>query len=156
MLQIIAEATVGDFTAQFVAILIGVGGLLGGFYAFANNQMKQARDERTKERESERIERSQERKDFSDALRMVADAQNLVAIGQDKVAAATHEVAIETRKGADGARLRNGHLAELIIQSKTDIQALADRNLQAYQNIKQQNVEKQVVQTETVQHMEQL
>lgn len=61
---------------------------------------------------------------------------NTKALG--KLVTSNDKVAKATTKGANEAKQRNGHLAELIIESKKD-------TLQAVQNISKQHVETQTV-----------
>jgi hypothetical protein len=61
----------------------------------------------------------------------------------DKMTAATELVAAATEKGSKEAKERNGHLAELVIQSQETTKKLADRNFKASQTVRQQHVEHQ-------------
>lgn len=65
---------------ELVAILVAFGGILGGFYAFAQKQMKEARSERLEERKAftDALERQSE---AVEALRQPINDSN--AIGQE-------------------------------------------------------------------------
>lgn len=68
--------------------------------------------------------------------------------------AALQNIAKETKRGADEAKQRNGHLAELIINSRDDVQSIADNAVTtivgAVQNVKEQHVDVQHVEHGTV------
>lgn len=65
----------------------------------------------------------------------------------DKVAASNQAIAKETRRGNEEAKQRNGHLAELTIQS-------GEQMLEAIQSLKKQNVKEQTVEHQTVKSKE--
>lgn len=81
-----------------------------------------------------------ERLAFQETLKAVAEASNRVADA--------------TEKSASEAKQRNGHLAEMELQSQQLFKQLADRNYKAITNIKNQKVVHQTVEHETVQHKE--
>jgi len=108
---------------EFVPILSIIAGMLVGFYGIAKLMLLQA----TKDREADRVER----KEFVKAIKDMADSNR--------------EIAQETKKGNKEAKERNGHLAELTIQSKNE-------TLEALKTIKNQHVENQVVHNETVEN----
>lgn len=97
-----------------------VAGMLAGFYAIFKYQMTQA----TKDREADR----EERKDMTKAFTRVAEA---------------------TERAAREAEKRNGHLAELTIESKqATLDAIAC--IKVKQNVSEQHVDFQAVDHETV------
>lgn len=63
-------------------------------------------------------------------------------------------VAEATELAAREAKERNGHLAELQLQSQETFKALSDRNYDAITHIKNQHVTKQIVENEQVVHKE--
>ena len=65
-------------------------------------------------------------------------------------------VAEATEKAASEAKDRNGHLAEMELQSQQMFQTLADRNLHAITTIKSQRVVNQTVEHEQVSNKEEL
>lgn len=119
-----------------IAIVIGAFvTIIGGFGAIAKIMLTQS----AKDRDSDRDER----------LRLSAAIEHM-AQNSSKVAEAT----VRT---ADEAKQRNGHLAELIEQSKENTKALAESATNqiitaftAVQNVKHQHVEQQTVEHETV------
>lgn len=87
-----------------ITVVLGAfAGMLTGFFAIAKVMLSQA----SKDREADR----QERKDLTGAIKDMAGASGRVADA--------------TRKSALEAKQRNGHLAELIIQSNEKTALLA-------------------------------
>lgn len=60
------------------------------------------------------------------------------------------EVANAIKQGNKEAKDRNGHLADLVIESKNQVVELADRNLKAYQEVEHQYVHQQDIDTQTI------
>ena len=106
--------------------------MLSGFYALVKYLIKKSSDTSDADRE--------ERKQFMEAMTAMAEASN-------RVADATERSALE-------AKQRNGHLAEMELQSQKLFKQLADRNYKAITNIKTQKVMNQTVEHETVNHKE--
>lgn len=121
---------------ELTAILGAFGVILGGFYAFAVSQMKEARKERTTER-----------KEFTSAL-------NNVAASAQRVADETKSMKEIHKKGYREAEQRNGHLADLVIQQGEVVQKIADvateKIITGIQNVEQQNIKHSHIEHETV------
>ena len=66
-----------------------------------------------------------------------------LSVSIDRMAEASRDVALATKQGADEAKQRNGHLAEITVQQ-------GDRIEQLVMNVKEQHVEHQHVERETV------
>jgi hypothetical protein len=84
-------------------------------------------------------------------------ANERLSKGIDELTKSNEKIAEATIRSAEEARERNGHLGEqtekiakLVLQSKNDIQAIADRNYEAVKNIKTQTVQQQFVKKEIV------
>lgn len=98
--------------------------IITGFGVIAKIMLNQASKDRDADRE--------ERKELVMAIKDMAGA--------------TGRVADATKQGADEAKQRNGHLAELIIRSKKDTEVLANKAVEKIsakidsQTIKEQNV----------------
>lgn len=89
---------------------------------------------------------------FSDADKTQqrhAEAQLAVAKALNAVAETNKEIADATRKGAEEAEARNGHLAEITVESKKQVIDRIDGLV-----IQQQTVHNQIVENETVKHKE--
>lgn len=110
---------------EFGTIITILGGMLVGFYALVKFILNQQATIQELDRK-ERIE-------LTKAFTRVAEA---------------------TEKAASEAKDRNGHLAEMELQSQQMFQTLADRNLNAITNIQNQKVVHQTVEHETVQNKE--
>lgn len=85
---------------------------------------------------------------FADANKtqiLHADAQMQVASALDKVASTNKEIADATRKGADEAEARNGHLAEIVAESKAQVINRIDGLVINRQTVKNQVVEHEIV-----------
>ena len=113
-----------------VSILTILAGMLAGFFAIAQIMLKQS----SKDRESDR----KERKEFSEAIKDMAKASKMVAA--------------ETKKGNEEAKIRNGHLGEQNIQIAELVKSSKEDMLKAVHNVKEQHVEHQTVEKETVNH----
>lgn len=127
-IQTFAQISPTEFTA-ILALFIG---MLSGFYAIVRYMIGIG----SKTTEADRAERLA----FQETLKAVAEASNRVADA--------------TEKSASEAKQRNGHLAEMELQSQQLFKQLADRNYKAITNIKNQKVVHQTVEHETVQHKE--
>lgn len=114
--------------AEFAPIITILAGMLIGFYGLLKFVLNQAE----KDREAER----KERKEFAEALSKVADSNV-------RVAEATERAAIEAKE-------RNGHLAELQLQSQEMLKTIGDRNYRAITEVQEQHVQHQTVEKETV------
>src|SRR3954471_16398796 len=119
-----------DNMATVVGAFVAV---IGGFLAVAKIMLKQA----SKDREADR----KERKELSEAITLMAASSAKVAVATETGLA---RVANETAKGSAEAKQRNGHLAELILQSTENTKLIADgattQIVAAVQNVKTQNV----------------
>lgn len=117
---------------ELIPIFTLFAGMLGGFYALARVMLKQA----SKDRDDDR----QERKLFVEAI------DNLTSMTGKNVEA-HKEVARAVTKQANEAEKRNGHLAELQLQSQEIFKSVAanatNEIITAVQNVKEQNVEHQ-------------
>lgn len=122
---------------ELVPIFSLFAGMLVGFYALAKVMLKQASKDRDDDRD--------ERKLF------VAAIDNL-AKSTDKNVEAHKKVADAVTKQAQEAEKRNGHLAELQLQGQETMKLIADQAtskiITAVQNVKEQNVEHQVVKSQ--------
>ena len=87
-------------------------------------------------------------------LRQQATVQELDRNERIQLTKAFTRVAEATETAAKEAKDRNGHLAEMELQSQQMFQTLADRNYHAITNIKNQKVVNQVVEHEVVQNRE--
>lgn len=117
---------------ELTSILALFIGMLGGFYALVRYMLAQQEKIQDGVAEIQKLDR-EERIALTQAFTRVAEA---------------------TERAATEAKDRNGHLAEMELQSQQMFQALADRNYQAITTIKNQKVVNQVVEHETVQHKE--
>lgn len=135
-LHYFAEVGLVELGTMLGVVFGAFAAMLVGFYQFAQKQMKESR-----------TERSDERRDFTRALHELAAAEHSKSEAWIELAASNREIAKETRRGSLEAKQRNGHLAEMMME-------LADRNLQALQNIQVQNVTQQVVKREVVENKE--
>lgn len=117
---------------ELTSILALFIGMLGGFYALVRYMLAQQEKIQAGVAEIQKLDR-EERIALTQAFTRVAEA---------------------TERAATEAKDRNGHLAEMELQSQQMFQALADRNYQAITTIKNQKVVNQVVEHETVQHKE--
>lgn len=106
--------------SEFFTVLGIIGGMLGGFYTVFKIMNSTAE----KDRIAERKERREQNKAFVAALKAVAKTNQAIADA--------------TEKGNREAEKRNGHLAELTIQSKED-------TLKAISHLKVQHVDQQTV-----------
>lgn len=113
---------------ELTPILTILAGMLLGFYALLKFVLGQAE----KDREADR----KERKEFAAALKDVADAN--------------FRVAEATENAAKEAKERNGHLAELSLQSQEMLKNIGDRNYRAITEVQEQHVQHQTVERETV------
>lgn len=120
-------ATIQD--GELAQILIIIAGMLAGFFAVFKVMQSSA----DKDREAERIERISQNKAFIVALKDVADSN--------------YKIASATEQGNKEAKQRNGHLAELTIQSKED-------TLKAIEHLTVQRIDKQYVAHEHVANKE--
>jgi uncharacterized protein Yka (UPF0111/DUF47 family) len=119
-----AQISPGELTS-ILALFIG---MLGGFYALVRYMLDKQEKLQVNAAAVQELDR-QERMELTKAFNRVADA---------------------TEKAADEAKQRNGHLAEMELQSQQMFQKLADRNYEAITNISEQHVINQVVEHETV------
>ena len=142
-MSILAETDLASLGTLLGIVFAAFAALMAGFYAFANRQMKDSREERR----DERIE-------FSKALQDMANA--------------SREVATATVQGNKEAQERNGHLAELVAKTNGEtitainvipktMKDIADSQakaiviaLKSSQNVHEQNVEHQHVQSTDV------
>ena len=115
--------------SELSQILAVIAGMLVGFYGIFKFMASSA----AKDREADRKERKEQNVAFVKALKEVARTNALIATA--------------TEKGNREAEKRNGHLAELTIQSKED-------TLKAIGHLKTQHVDKQVVKHEHVENKE--
>lgn len=146
--MIFASLTLPELTPIFGLFA----GMLVAFYGFMKNQNSQhtaMMDALTKERELAAQQASLERRALITSAtadrESERDERRLMRETLDRVAKASE-------RGADEAKERNGHLAELQLQSQEIFKNLADRNYKAITNIKEQHVAKQIVDNETVNH----
>lgn len=117
MIQTFAAISPGELVPIFGVLAA----MLTAFYALIRFILKQAE----KDREADR----NERKALVSAIKDMADSNR--------------DIAEATERQAQEAEKRNGHLAEITVQSR-------DQVLGAISNIKEQKVEHQTVQHETV------
>lgn len=115
----LAEST-GTLTV--LATIFGIfGGMLVAFYGIAKFMLRQASEDRQKDREE----------------------RQLLTIAIEKMALSNDNIANETAKGNREAKERNGHLAEITIQSR-------DQVLDFIQHIGKQHVIQQTIDKQTV------
>ena len=111
--------------AEFIPLISIFVGMLTGFYALVKYLLKQ-------QAETNKLDR-EERIALTEAFTRVAEA---------------------TENAAREAKERNGHLAEMELQSQQLFKELADRNCDAITNISEQHVQRQVVENEFVASLE--
>lgn len=124
-----------DITSSDITVMIGaIVTIVGSFLAVAKIMINQAQKEATANRD--------ERARFAVAVEKMAN-------GMDKVAETNKEIAQATKRGADEAKARNGHLAEISMQNK-------DQIIEAVHGlvIDKQTVHNQFVENEQVNHKE--
>lgn len=113
---------------ELAGVLTIIAGMLLGFYGVIKFILNQAIQDRHDDRK--------ERLHLVDSL--------------EKVASSNQEIANATKQAAKEAKERNGHLADLIVQSKEEIKTVAQKNYDAIQNVKSQHVDKQVVDQQVI------
>ena len=105
-----------------LGVILGIfAAMLGAFYGIAKFMLKQASDDRQKDREE----------------------RQLLTLAIQKMADSNDNIAKETAKGNREAKERNGHLAEITIQSR-------DQVLDFIQHIGKQHVKEQMVDKQTI------
>lgn len=129
MIDYAAQTDLNELAILLGAIFTAFGGLLVGFYKYA-----QARE---KDFERSRVNQTNA---FDRTIAKLADSI-------DASTKAHKDVAKQTKRAADQAEKRNGHLAELQIEARDDV-------LKAINSIKTQNVHEQVVKHQTVEEKE--
>jgi len=96
-----------DITSSDITVMIGaIVTIVGSFLAVAKIMISQSQKESNANRE--------ERARFAQAVEKMAN-------GMEKVADTNKDIAIATKRGADEAKARNGHLAEISMQNKDQI-----------------------------------
>jgi hypothetical protein len=123
--------------SQEIAITIGaISALIIGFttvfFKYINTITKADRSERIKATESN------------------AKALCLLSKALAANTASNQEIAKETKRSADEARQRNGHLADLMKKAQETAVSVADRNLKAYQDMDKQHIHIQEVDKQKV------
>lgn len=124
--MIFADFTPSSDTPAVVGAFVTV---ILGFLGIAKIMLTQASKDRTADR--------QEREKLAAAITLMADNSG--------------KVAKATERGANEAKQRNGHLAELIIQTGENTQAIANTAVSAIiegvstQHIDKQTVDKQII-----------
>ena len=118
--------------ANEVAIIIGATAALcctiaGTFLKYLNGVTKADRDERIT------------------TSKVNAEALDMLAISLKDNTESNREIARETKKSADEARQRNGHLAELMLENRKVIIKKIDCDFQDFQHIKKQEVDVQKI-----------
>jgi hypothetical protein len=123
--------------SQEIAITIGaISALIIGFttvfFKYINTITKADRSERIKATES--------------------NAKSLCLLSKALTAntESNKEIAKETKRSADEAKERNGHLADLMKKAQETAVSVADRNLKAYQEMTRQHVKLQEVDKQRV------
>ena len=114
--------------AELIPIFGVLAGMLVAFYALVKFMLNQAENGRAADRE--------ERQELAKAFMQVAESNR--------------EIAAETRNGNQEAEKRNGHLAELSLQSQELLRTIGDRNYNAIIEVREQYVGHQTIANETV------
>lgn len=117
---------------ELTSILALFIGMLTGFYALVKYMLNRQDKQQYELLKVQQLDR-EERMALTKAFTRVAEATELAA---------------------REAKERNGHLAELQLQSQETFKALSDRNYDAITHIKNQHVTKQIVENEQVVHKE--
>ena len=108
-------------TAELAPIMVILAGMLTGFYGLLKYILKQAE----KNRESDR----KERLELAQAIERMAKASE---IGHERVATAVE-------RQADESKERNGHLAEMELQSQELLKTIGDRDYKAITQVQEQH-----------------
>lgn len=124
-----------DFVPIIGAFFGGLALLAGAFFKYMDIREKAAR-----------AERQEERVEFEKIITVLTESRDANTKATQKNTEAMMEVANATKKAADEAEKRNGHLAELQLASQ---KMIAD-NFAAIHNINEQKVQHQTVMNETV------
>ena len=96
-----------EVASSDIAVMVGaIVTIVGSFLAVAKLMISQAQKEANANRE--------ERARFAVAVDKMAN-------GMEKVAETNRDIALATKRGADEAKARNGHLAEISMQNKEQI-----------------------------------
>ena len=117
---------------ELTSILALFIGMLTGFYALVRYMLNSQDKQQSELLKVQQLDR-EERIALTQAFTRVAEA---------------------TESAAREAKERNGHLAELQLQSQETFKVLSDRNYEAITHIKNQHVTKQIVENEQVVHKE--
>jgi len=122
-----------DISSSDISIMIGaIVTIVGSFLAVAKIMINQSQKESNANRE--------ERFRFSQAVEKMAN-------GMEKVAETNKAIALATKRGADEAKERNGHLADISNQNKNQIIETIHGLV-----INKQTVHNQFVENEQVNH----
>lgn len=124
-----------DFVPIIGAFFGGLALLAGAFFKYMDIREKAAKEERKEERAK-----------FEKIVTVLTESRDANTKAIEKNSEAMMEVANATKKAADEAEKRNGHLAELQLASQ---KMIAD-NFNAIHNISEQKVQHQTVLNETV------
>lgn len=114
--ELFAQLTLPEFSG-FLTILAG---MLVGFYALVKFMLKQSEELANNDREERKF---------------LAEAVNNMAVSMEKVATSNERIADESKE-------RNGHLAEITVQSRD----------QVIEQIRGLTIEQQTVHNQTVEH----
>jgi len=133
----------GEGTSTIAIVIGAFVTIIGGFGAIAKIMLNQS----AKDRDADRDERIK----LTTAIENMAQSNAKVAEVTDR---GFDKLSKETAKQSQQAEQRNGHLAELVMQSTETNKALAESStaqiITAVQNVKEQHVKHQTVEHETV------
>lgn len=102
-LHIIAQTEITELSVLLTAVFGAFGAILIGFYKYANAREKDFA--KSRDNQTEAFDKSIEK----------------LAKSLDANVKANKDVATQTRRAADEAEKRNGHLAELTIEARADV-----------------------------------
>lgn len=136
MVEYFAQTDLSELSVLLGAVFTAFGTLLFGFYKYA-----QAREEDFEKSRKNQVDA------FDKTIKHLAKSINASTKAHKEVARETKVVAIETKKAAEQAEKRNGHLAELQIEARADI-------INAINQITTQKVKDQIVEHQHVNEKE--
>jgi len=127
------------------AVAAAFGSIIALFFKYMTSREKQTKTEREDAAKEARIERLQDAKQFGQMITLLGNNLHDNTLSNQ-------EIASSTTKQAQEAEKRNGHLAELQLQSQEIFKRLSDRNFDAVNELKTQRIHEQIVDKQTVKH----
>jgi len=139
------DTSASDAPIIIAAVAAAFTSIMVLFFKYMTNREKQSKIEREDGAKVARDERKAAADQFEKMITLLGD--NL-----QKNTESNKEIAASTTKQAFEAEKRNGHLAELQLQSQEMFEQLATKNYVAINELKTQTIENQIVNKQTVNH----